>query len=433
MGEPLTTPAGSSALASSAVLSTAGIVVQGVSRLAYTVVLGRVFGTEALGHASALLSLSIFAALLWPTAAGTAASRFFAVASHEKVGTRPLARLLDRSMAVSTAALALAAVPTALVLGNGIGVALSAAWLVAGYGVYAYTRGVQLGRHRAARVALWDGLTATLSLGLVAVVAVVGDPAWALVPLSVAYTVFAVVNWPRSRSGQPLTGDVDGVLSFAAWNVLAGLTTNGLLQLAMLSAQYFGPGAQAGVYAAAFTLATPASMLGQAISQIVIPAFAHRSDGASFRNRRTAGLVIGLAGVMALGFGAVAALAPIYLPLFYPAVGVEAVPLLQFLMLGVFVFTIALVPAALLLAAGRSRQVALASISGFVGGLAVIVVSGPSLGVQAGSLGFLVGSSVNLVAMVVLNLRVPGRGRGGPVVESAPTTPGHAIDPVNDE
>ena len=65
---------------------------------------------------------------------------------------------------------------------------------------------------------------------------------------------------------------------------------------------------------------------------------------------------------------------------------------------------LALIPAALLLAAGRSRAVALASIGGFVVGIVTVVATGPSLGVWAGSVGFLVGSTVNLVAVVVIGL-----------------------------
>ncbi|MBD8139228.1 hypothetical protein IFT36_01545 [Frigoribacterium sp. CFBP 13605] len=392
------------AMASAALLSTVGIGAQGVSRLIYTVLIGRTFGTEALGHASTLLSLSIFVALLWPTAAGNTASRFLALALHRRVSDAALVRVLGRTMLASSLLLGVATVPVAMALGNSPLVAVSAAGLVVGYGLYAYARGGRLGRHGAARVALWDSVSAAGALGLLIVVCLTGQGTWVLVPLTVGYLVFAVACLPR---GNRLAGpelEVSPVLGFARWNVVAGLTTNGLLQLAMISAQVWAPGDAAGFFAAAFTLATPASMLGQAVSQIVIPAFAHRATSSSLRHRGPLSLFLAFAGGSALLFGAMVLLAPWYLPLFYPTEGDAAVPLLRFLMLGVYVFTVALIPAALMLAAGRSREVALSSVAGFVAGVTVMVASGPTAGVSSGSIGFLVGSTVNLVVVVLLSV-----------------------------
>lgn len=417
-------------LASSALLSTAGIGVQGVSRLLYTVLIGRAFGTEQLGHASTLLSLSIFAALLWPTAAGNTASRFLALALRGRVSDRAVVRSLNVSMLVSCGLLGLVAVPVARSLGNSWATSATAAALVAGYGAYAYARGARLGYSGAARVALWDSSSALVSLGLLVAVCVGGLSTLVVLPMALGYALFAVGSWPRrppvlrpettSRGdvelgpGVPAEGDaaaaatVSAALSFSRWNVLAGLTTNGLLQLAMIAAQVNAPGRDAGVYAAAFTLATPASMLGQAVSQIVVPAFAHDRGRPPLRSRGPVIACTTFALVAAAVFGLAAFLAPWYLPLLYPAEAEAAVPLLRFLLLGVFIFTIALLPAALLLAAGRSRPVALTSSGGFVVGLAVIVATSGALGVSAGTFGFTVGSVITLVALVFLAIGRPG-------------------------
>ena len=416
-GGPVADASAPASMVSSAVLSTVGIGVQGVSRLAYTVLIGRAFGTEALGHASALLSLSIFVALLWPTAAGNTVSRFIALALHRRVSDARLIVLFNRSLLVSSAVLAVATVPVALSLGNGLVTAILAAWLVVGYGAYAYCRGVQLGYHRARRVAVWDTAGSMLSLGLLVAVCLGQAGHLVLLPLALGYTVFAVACRPR---GNGLTDDgalhdedededERAALRFAAWNVVAGLTTNGLLQLAMIAAQVFAPGTGAGVYAAAFTLATPASMLGQAVSQIIIPAFAHRNGQVSLRQRGPVLLLVSFTAVFAVVFGALAALAPVYLPLFYPAEAPSAVPLLQTLIVGVFVFTVALIPSALLLSAGRSRAVALSSIAGFVVGVAVMLATGSSLGEQAGTAGFVAGSGLNLVVLLVVGFWSPVR------------------------
>lgn len=391
-------------MASSAVLATVGIGVQGVAKLLVTVVVGRVFGTETLGQTTALLSLSVFVALLWPNAAGNTASRFLAIALRDRRSDAAVNRLLGLSMLVSTVVLAAVTVPVAIAWGNGPGMVLGGAAVVVGYGLYCYARGAQLGYGRAPRVALWDSVTSVLALGLLVVACVARLEPFVLLPLAIGYTVFAIACWPR---GNALSGESEptaGVLGFAAWNVLAVVTSNGLLQLTMISAQVTSSAHEAGVYAAAFTLATPASMLGQALGQVLVPAFAHRTDGGSLRSRGALVLVVGFAAASAVVFGLVALLAGWFLPIVYPAEGTAAVADLRYLMVAVWVFTVGLVPAALLLASGRSRQVALASVAGFVVGAVLMAVLGPVAGVAGGTTGFLVGSAVNLVAVVGLGV-----------------------------
>lgn len=407
-------------MASSAVLATVGIGVQGVAKLLVTVVVGRVFGTETLGQTTALLSLSVFVALLWPNAAGNTASRFLAIALRGRRSDAAVNRLLGVSMLVSSVVLAAVTVPVALAWGNGPGTVLGGAAVVVGYGLYCYARGAQLGYGRAPRVALWDSVTSVLALGLLVVACVARLEPFVLLPLAVGYTVFAIACWPRGNGRSGTSEPTAGVLGFAAWNVLAVVTSNGLLQLTMISAQVTSSANDAGVYAAAFTLATPASMLGQALGQVLVPAFAHRTDGGSLRTRGALVLVVGFAAASAVVFGLIALLAGWFLPIVYPAEGAAAVADLRYLMVAVWVFTVGLVPAALLLAAGRSRQVALASVAGFVVGAGLMAVLGPVAGVEGGTTGFLVGSAVNLVAVVGLGVRPVGANksiRRGPVAD----------------
>ncbi|UFU14182.1 hypothetical protein LQK89_00355 [Curtobacterium sp. C1] len=393
------------AVASSAVLATVGIGVQGVAKLLVTVVVGRVFGTETLGHTTALLSLSVFAALLWPNAAGNTASRYLAVALRAGRSDAAVNRLLGAAMAVSSVVLAALTVPIAVAWGNGPWTVVGGVAVVVAYGLYCHARGAQLGYGRAPLTALWDTVTSVLALGLLVAVCVARLEPLVLLPLAVGYTVFAVACWPRGNRAAGPPEPTTGVLGFALWNVLAVTTANGLLQLTMIAAQVSVSAREAGVYAAAFTLATPASMLGQALGQVLVPAFAHRTDGGSLRSRGAAVLVGGFAGGTAVVFGLVALLAGWFLPIVYPAEGAAAVADLRYLMVGVWVFTVGLVPAALLLAAGRSRAVALASVAGFVVGAVLMAVLAPVAGVAGGTTGFLVGSAVNLVAVLGLGLR----------------------------
>ncbi|UBQ02663.1 lipopolysaccharide biosynthesis protein [Curtobacterium sp. TXMA1] len=399
---------GRSRVASSALAATIGIGVQGLAKLLVTVVVGRVFGTETLGQTTALLSLSVFTALLWPNAAGNTAARVLAIALRGRRSDTAVNRLLGASMAVSSVVLAAVTVPVALAWGSSPGMVVGGVGVVVGYGLYCYARGAQLGYDRAPRVALWDAVTSLLALGLLVAACVARLEPLVLLPLAIGYTVFAIACWPRgNRTDDPGTPaePISGLLAFAAWNVLAVTTSNGLLQLTMIAAQVSVSAREAGVYAAAFTLATPASMVGQALGQVLVPAFAHRSDGGSLRSRGVLLLVGGFTAGTAVVFGLVAWLAGWFLPLVYPAEGAEAVADLRYLMAGVWVFTVGLVPAALLLASGRSRQVALASVAGFVVGVVLMAVLAPTWGVAGGSTGFLVGSAVNLVAVVALGLR----------------------------
>ncbi len=251
------------AVASSAVLATVGIGVQGVAKLLVTVVVGRVFGTETLGHTTALLSLSVFAALLWPNAAGNTASRYLAVALRAGRSDAAVNRLLGAATAVSSVVLAALTVPIAIAWGNGPSTVVGGVAVVVAYGLYCTRAGCaarvrscaadravghrdERARARAARGRVRRPLEPLV-----------------LLPLAVGYTVFAVACWPRGNRTAGPPEPTTGVLGFALWNVLAVTTANGLLQLTMIAAQVSVSAREAGVYAAAFTLATPASMLGR--------------------------------------------------------------------------------------------------------------------------------------------------------------------------
>ncbi len=394
----------------SALWSTIGIGLQGLVRLAYTVLVGRIFGPEVLGHTSALLTLSIILTLLWPVPAANSVSRFFALADAGGHDRSALQRTLVGSVWVSLGALAVITVPIALWLGSDPLGAFLGAFLVVAYSAYIFTRGVKLGEHRARFVALADAATSALAFAALVAVLVAGLEPLILVPISLGYAVFAVLSWPRRpkpRSAETAAGgEVDpaetrAALRFAAWNVLGGFATNGLLQLSMLAAQVLEPGIPAGLFAAAFSLATPASMLGQAVSQVVIPQFASQGRGAILRQRSAIVLMLGFTGVCAVAFGLIAALAPFVLPLLYGAAYQESVLILELLLVGVFVFTIGLIPAALLLAGGHSKTVSLVSAAGLVAGLVVLVVLATPLGMYAGIVAFGAGSMITLVLLII--------------------------------
>lgn len=382
--------------------------VQGIARLAYTVAIGRAWGAVTLGDVGAAMSLSIFLALLWPTPAGNTASRFLAMALVGRHSDDHVRRLLTRTTVTSAGVLALVSVPVGLALGIGVLASAMAGLLVAAYGLYAFARGSQLGYRHARRVMIWDCVASGVSLSLLLVVLLGGLTPLAVLPLSCGYLLFAWSCWPRGNdeSGVEDHGAARGAVAFASWNVMAGIATNGLLQLAMIAAQMYGTKHQAGLYAAAFSLATPASMLGQAVSQVVIPGYAHRSPLDRIWNAATLRFTLLFAFLAASALGCVAVVAPFAIRILYgPGYG-GSVAMLQLLVVGVFIFTVGLIPAALLLAVGRSREVAIASSTGFFAGVVLALILGPLLGVVAGSLAFVIGSAVSLTALVLVGLRV---------------------------
>lgn len=404
MSVPGTTTPANSVIANSAAWSTGGMVAQGLARLVYTVLIGRSFGTSSLGHATAILALSVFVALLWPTAVGNAASRYIALALARRQDMRRLMRTMVWSWIGAALILGLVAIPIAWAWSHDRVLAVTAGWLTAAYAAYAFSRTAALGAGRARRVGLMDMATGALAILLLLLAIAARENSLVLIPISVGYSVFAAVCWPRAPHGETALPHGDAI-SFTIWNVIAGLATNGLLQLAMIATNVYADPIRVGIYAAAFTLATPASMVGQATSQIIVPAFAHHTSDGSLKDTSHRRLFLGFTVLCVVVFGLVAAVAGFVIPLIYPAQGTAAVPVFRYLLAGVFVFTIALVPSAFLLAAGRSREVAIASATGLVVGVIVILIMGPSFPLTAGSNGFIIGSLCSLGALVFTGSR----------------------------
>lgn len=400
------------AVARAATLATSGLAVQGVSRLVYVIVVGRLASEETLASTSAALSLATLLALVAPTPLANAASRWLSMQRAAGASNRGMVGRLTAAGLASSIGLGVAAVPIQLVLGTALVPALCGGGAVLGYGLYSVARGAQLGLHGELRVLIADATSGLLALAGIAVVLVVGMEPLALLPIGVGYTLFALLAWPRrdADAGDPPSRDVG---SFLLWNLLSGLSTNGLLLMSMLVVYATSEASSASQFAAAFSLATPVSMLGQAASQVLIARFAHHGGSRRERSRAartfTIGFVVGTAPV----FGLAALLAPIYLPLFYGPGFERSVGMLQLLLLPLYVFTAGLIPASFLLAAGRAREVALVSSIGFVIGLAVMLLSHDALGETGVTIGFLVGAVVIAIGAFACNAR-PARDGGPP-------------------
>ena len=412
-----------SSLISHAALSTAGVLVQGLSRFAFTAVIGRVMGPADLAHVSAWLSLALILSLLWPTGAGNAASQFLSSAVARGHDPRRALRALEGSFWKSCVVMVALAVPISVIwLGADAGDALAVAALVVTYSGYIFTRGVQIGLGRLVDTSVWDLVSALVTWALVVPVFVLDASTLLLWPITLGYAVFgirvlltahrghgaAVVSGAglgtseQSNAGSASTVPTDTVPTDPVptrvmwhtirWNSLGLMASNGLIQFSMLFVFAVAPPVVAGLYAAAMALATPASMLSQAISQVLLARFSQWAETEpATAHTRFVRVFVGMSVLLTVIFAAVAVASRLLLSLVFGEEYTSAALHLQILLVAVLAFSITLVVNAYLQTVGRTALATLASLSGLVLGLVVMVVlvligwSGP-LGAASGVL-----------------------------------------------
>lgn len=245
-----------------------GVFVQGLTRLAYSILVGRMLGPAALGDLASVLALASFLVLFWPSAGGNAAGKFIAIARGEKdLGT---ARATEHFVAVSSAiGGAILGVAACLIVvaqfEAGWFAGMMAGALTLALASYNYSRGLRVGYGHFRATALWDTIASLLSLTLLTGVLVAGWDAALLAPLVIGYAVFATSAWP-ARSVQKLDAARRGdILRYTAWSSLNIMAAGGLLQLSIVLARQWSGEAELGFYSAAVQLATPASMLSSAM------------------------------------------------------------------------------------------------------------------------------------------------------------------------
>ena len=260
-----------------------------------------------------------------------------------------------------------------------------------------------LGQVRAA--AGWDLATAFGAIALLFAVIVLGADDAVLVPAILGYTVFAAAALfaaRRARHRAPVTAPVAPPLTpFIAWSSVALIATNGLMQFSMVVAFAFEPREIAGQFAAALSLATPVSMIAQAVTQALIPRFAEWGHlPYAQRNSHLRRALAAVSAVMLVGCGAVALLMPWVLPLVFGPGFAAAIPMAQWLMLAVFGFSISVFLAAFLAATARARLAMLLTGVASLIGLACMLIVGVVVSGTAGAIaGTVVGMTLAAVAL----------------------------------
>lgn len=401
------TDAASLAVGTRGLISATGIAVQGLVRFVYNLLVGRLLPPGFLAATNSAISTALLATMLWPTSLGAAASKFVAREAGDVELRVALTRYLARLSLVTSAALgAVAGLLTYFVLAPGeVTTGVFVALLTVGWSGYTFVRGAQYATGRVLRATVWDGVSFVVAVGGLVVVLVLGLRAWLLLPLTTGYLLYTVASWPRTTPGsigRDLRAEING---FVAWGVLGSLATGGFLQLTMVLAHQTGDVVSADAYAAALTLATPASMLGSVLSLLLLPALSGavgRGDLEAVRRHTDVahrGLITTVGGV----FGVLVVGSRLLVALIWPQLS-AAVPVLEVLLVATFLYTMStgVTESIRSYSEHGARAVALVRTAGFVVGLGVAVALIPGMSVIGIALGYLVGMGITGLLPMVL-------------------------------
>ena len=398
-----------------------GLAAQGVLRLVTPLLVGRFGGPSLLGIVQTAISAATFLCLVWPTTTGSAASKFLARA---RGAGRPdeaatVARHLRHRTTQATAVLGLAAVPIWVVgiRGDVVG-GLWVGALVVGYGGYNFARGLQFGIGEVGRATVWDITIMVGGLGGLFAMLLAGVRGPSLVlPMAAAYLVYTIAGWPFVHGQRPapaLRRELDG---FVALGVAGTTASAGFLQLSMVVAKLVSTPEEAGQYAAALTLATPASLLAGSLSLVLFPAMAEawgRRDIDAFRwqtDRATRLLVV----VMVPVFVSLALCSRLIVGVIWGHRYADAGRLLPILLFAVLPMTLAMASVNSLSTRSQRGMAAtsVASVSGLAVGAAVWgLVAGPWREVGV-AVGYLAGTLVIAGIPIGLVWRRDGHRWGG--------------------
>ncbi|WP_034240669.1 polysaccharide biosynthesis protein [Saccharomonospora iraqiensis] len=391
-----------------AVVSALGIAIQGLVRFVYSLLIGRTLPPGFLSATNSAISTALLATMLWPTSIGAAAAKFLARESQDPELRSALTHHLARLAIVTSTALGVGAgLLTSLLLSPGDATTgVLVALLTTGWSGYTFVRGVQYATGRVLRATVWDALSFVVAVAGLVLVLLLGHTAWLLVPLTVGYAVYTVAGWPRCRPG-PVSRELRREINrFVAWGVLASLATGGFLQLTMVLAEQTGDAVSADAYAAALTLATPASMLGSVLGLLLLPSLSAaigRGDLAAARGQTDLAhrmLVVATGAV----FGTLVVGSRLVVGLLWPGLS-EAVPVLEVLLAATFLLTLCTVVTESIRSYDHegARVVALSRTAGFVVGLGTVLVLMPTLSVFGIAIGYLAGMAVTgLVPVAVV-------------------------------
>lgn len=193
---------------------------------------------------------------------------------------------------------------------------------------------------------------------------------------------------------------------FVLFGLVGAVAVTGFLQLSMVVARLVDSDAQAGQYAAALSLATPASLLAGSLSLVLFPAMAEswgRGDVDGFRRQGDQAMRL-LVLIMVGVFGALVLVSRPLVRVVFGADFAHAATLLPWLLLAVLSISIG-VGAVTSLTTRSQRGVVLSSAAsgaGLLVGAVVWAVIAPDHGVRGVAIGYLVGTLVGTAVPIAL-------------------------------
>lgn len=389
------------------IVSTAGIAIQGLVRFCYSLLIGRVLPAGFLSATNSAISTSMLSTLLWPTSLGSAAGKFLARESGSASRAAALTHYLARLCVLTSTVLGVAAaVLTFAWLSPGsVSTAVFVGLLTVGWSGYTFVRAAHYATNRVSRATLWDLLSFVVAVGgLVLVLAMHADDLL-LLPMTVGYLGYAVLGWPKGEAGvldDELRREIN---RYVSWGVVGSLTTGGFLQLTMVLAHKTGDTTGADAYAAALTLATPASMVGSVLSLLLLPALSGavgRGDLDTVRRQTdlaSRGLIMLLGGV----FGVLVVGSRLVVALIWPNLS-SVVPVLEVLLVATFLLTAATACTESINSYSEhgARTMGIIRSAGFVVGLTVAGVLIAKLSTMGIAVGYLAGMVITGVAPVAV-------------------------------
>ncbi len=392
----------STSLARGGLYSTIGLVAQGLLRFATSFLVGHIAGKTVLGVVATAIATSLTLALLWPTTTGSAASKFLARARGEQNPERAHATAAHLRMRTLQTGILLGAVsvPIWVLIDAGSWLdALCVAALTIAYSGYSFTRGIQFGAGQVPRATLWDVTSVALGLAGLVVLLLAGVRSTALVlPLVATYGLYTIAGWPyagRGKPERPLRRELDG---FVALGAIGSLASTGFLQLSQVAAKLTAGDTDAGQYASAIALATPASLLAASLTLVLLPSMSEavgRDDLSAFRTR-TDNVTRGLAVMLVAAFGAIMVCSRLIVGVIWGPQYAGAEKLLPVLAAAVLATNLCVASVNALNSRSQRGMLinTIASFTGMFVGVVIWVLVAPRLGLAGVALGYLCGSVV---------------------------------------
>ena len=207
------------------------------------------------------------------------------------------------------------------------------------YSLYVYVRGFLFGAGQVVRATVWDTLSAAAALVGLALVLLADANAWLLLPLTVCYGAYAAASWPRGHG--TLAPEVRREMRGFLWlSLVNSVATGGFLQLTMVAAGYWDR-VDAGSFAAALSLATPASLASRSLTLVLFPslAAAHGRGDTEGAKRQTDVATRGLVVLSLATFGPLMLISPALIDLLYRRADFESAKVLLPLLLAAVMAT----------------------------------------------------------------------------------------------